>query len=209
MYKIAVLDEELKEREEFLNYFEVDFIVVEMPIINDMDEFVSFIKHEKIDAIAIDYKLKDHGSSFEFNGDHFFKEINKRLLDFPAFILTNDPNHAKRQSPSIIPFYIINKNRIVLTDSSLRKDIMSYISGYKAKIDATFERIQELGILKKERGLSIKEEEEYIDSNLYIEKIVDNNTYSSKALFSTAVSDKLSDLISKSESLIKRLKPDA
>jgi hypothetical protein len=209
MYKIAVLDEELKEREEFFNYFEIDFVVTEMPVINNIDEFVSFIKHEKIDAIAIDYKLKDHGSSFEFNGDYFFKEINKRLLDFPAFILTNDPNHAKRQSPSIIPFYIIDKNRIILTDSSLRKDILSYISNYKAKVEASFARIKELSIIRKERGLSTKEEEEYIDNNLYVERIVDNETSSPKALYSTAVSDKLSDLISKSESLLKKLTPDA
>ncbi|HEX8348619.1 MAG TPA: hypothetical protein VF598_01535 [Hymenobacter sp.] len=204
-YRIAVLDEEQAERDNFINYFEDMFDVVEITKLVNIEELIDVIKSESIDGIAIDYKLKDHGSAFQFNGDYFFKELNQLLLDFPSFILTNDPDNAKKESPAIVPFFIIDKGRISQGNSSLKDDVFKVIDIYKSNIKLNQDRLKELIEIKKSTTLSPKLEQEYININLFLEKTTYSSGVPAASFYSTAIDEKISKLLKSTQDLINEL----
>ncbi|MEJ7829895.1 MAG: hypothetical protein WKF91_16930, partial [Segetibacter sp.] len=156
-FKIAIMDEEAKERGKLLNFFEKDFDVYEISVVKSIEDLIEIIKTEKIDAIAIDYKLKEHQSKFLENGDFYFKNLIERLSDYPAFVLTNDSVKAKRESKLIKPRFIIDKSIIHTPDLKARKtfmqEIKTEIENYKVDISKKISRLKELTGVKKLKGL--------------------------------------------------------
>ena len=204
-YLIAILDEEETEREAFLTYFEGQFDCIELPTMSNIDELVDIIRSEKIDAIAIDYKLMDHNSSFKYNGDYFFKSLQEALLDYPAFILTSDPNHAKQESSKINPFFILDKGGMDLTNSQLRMDVFTIIQNHKNQIKHDLSELKILEEIRAADGLSSIQEDDYVELNNKIAKTVNGKSSIPRSFYSVETNSKLDDVINKAEEILKNL----
>lgn len=209
MYTIAILDEEQKERDKFLNFFEKNFNVIELTEIISIDDLVERIKSDKIDALAIDYKLKDHGSDFKENGDYFFKSLVEKIENFPAFILTQDPEHAKLESKRINPLFIIDKAKLNEIDTIKKQqfmsDISSMIESYKLEFNTKIERLNELEKIKNSSTDFENYENEYLElSNSLSKSIIGKNPIPLK-FFSKDTNEKLDEIISKTEELLNKI----
>ena len=117
--------------ENWIFYFEKIFNVVKIESFNSTEDLIALIKSESIDAVAIDYRLTEHNSSFRDNGDFFFKEIRKNLLEFPVFILTRSSDEVKRICKTVDPSFIMDKENI---NFGIGNDIQNNIEEGKIKI---------------------------------------------------------------------------
>src|SRR6185295_8789791 len=101
----------------------------------------------------------DHGSNkFKKNGDSIFKDLLELLKDFPAFIFTNNPSDAKRESKKINPLFIVDKARMNLPDGKEKKEfideIKSIINYYKGEVKGKIDRFRSLEALRRRRKLT-------------------------------------------------------
>lgn len=208
MYTIAILDEEQKERDKFINFFEKSFNVVELQRVKSIDDLIDRIKSDNIDAIAIDYKLKDHGSDFQENGDYFFNSLIEKIQNYPAFILTQDPEHTKKESKKINPLFIVDKAKLHETDSTIKEsfinDITNLIANYKNDLKAKIERLKELEKIKGTDDFS-KCENEYLTLNNELSKAIIGYSPIPLKFFSKATNEKLDEIISKTDELLNRI----
>lgn len=208
-FTIAIMDEEIKERNFFTNFFEDDFNVVGIPFVSSVDELIEKIKSEHIDAIAIDYKLKDHRSKFVENGDYFFKQLISRLQDFPSFVLTQDAEKAKRESKLIKPRFIIDKK---ILHSQSNKDIKQFkdevkheIKTYKSLFANKLKRLKELQKIRKTKEFNEEFENEFLNLNNEVAQSLTGYETLPLKYFSQETNKKLDEIISKTDELIKKI----
>lgn len=206
-YTISILDEEDQERDSFFNYFEhFGFNCFEgLHCQATAEELIDTIRSENIDAIAIDYKLMEHGDFYKQNGDYFFKELNETLFNFPSFIITNDPADAKRKSSKINPFFILDKKRMKLEESGLADEIKTIIKNYKDEIEQLTEELKNLEEKRIKKKLLPNQEHRYIEINDILGKTVNNNNLLSKTFYSNDTNDRLDILIEKTEDLLNKI----
>jgi hypothetical protein len=208
-YNIAILDEEGKERDKFFNFFENDFNVIEIPYVESINDLVDLIKANHIDAIAIDYNLRDHNSKFQENGDFFFKNLVDRIDNFPAFILTQDSARAKKESKRINPFFVIDKSNINLPEGDKKNDfireVRTIIDTYKKNIADSITRLKNLEKKRKGGKLSGIEESEYLELNNSLAKSISGYSPLPIKYFTKETNEKLDEIISKTDELIKKI----
>ena len=208
-YTIAIMDEEPNERNKFINFFENDFNVIEITYVLNIDELIEKIKSEHIDAIAIDYKLKDHKSKFVENGDFFFKQLISKLQEFPSFVLTKDSEKAKKESKLIKPRFIIDKEILHSTDekkvSEFLEEIKMEITSYKSSFDNKLARLKELRERRKEKNLDQSLENEYLILNNEISLSLTGYETLPMKYFSQETNAKLDEIISETNKLIRKI----
>lgn len=208
-YKFAILDEERKERDKFINYFEDDFNVIEISFVESIDALVSIIKSENIDAIAIDYNLKDHNKKFIQNGDYFFKNLNSRIHNFPSFVLTQDPSRARRESKLISSFLIVDKEKLTYQPGKEKdnfiKEIKHVISIYKLDTEQKIKRVKQLESKRLKGTLTDVEEQEFLELNNELSKTITGYNALPQKYFSQETNKKLNEIIAKTDKLIKSL----
>jgi hypothetical protein len=210
-YTIAILDEEAKERNRFIKFLESEFIVIPIPFIPSIDALISKIKELEIEAIAIDYKLKDHGSKFKENGDFFFKNLISQLQGFPAFVLTKDAEKARKESKLINPRFIVSK-QVLYPKLSLEADQKAFKDNIKLEIKAHHDLIQEktkrlneLEKLRRKNKLTDSQENEYIELNNDLSKMITGHNDIPMKYFTVETNKKLDDIISKTDALIRKI----
>ncbi|MCW3105132.1 MAG: hypothetical protein JWO09_3572 [Bacteroidetes bacterium] len=210
-YTIAILDEEALERGRFVKFLKDEFTIVQIPFASSVDDLISKIKELGVDAIAIDYKLKDHDSRFKENGDFFFKNLIAQLQGFPAFILTKDADKARKESKLINPRFIISKRILYpkLASEEDRigfKDILKYeIQVHQAVIQDKTKRVNALEKLRLKNKLDESQENEYIELNNELSKMITGHNEIPMKFFSVETNKKLDDIISKTDALIKKI----
>jgi len=211
-FKLGIIDEEKSEVEEFFRFFEEAFEPIEIELVNDKQEIIQNIIDAQVDAVVIDYKLMEH-SNLTFNGNELFKELNDKLYNFPAFIMTNYPPDARNHR--IEPFRIVSKEFMQPEkDKPKYKDgldliasIQSLIKNYKDELIEKEERLLAL-INKRKRGgkLSDFEEEEMVELDTFLEKSINNRSRLPKKWKRPAEVSKLDELIKDTQELIDELK---
>lgn len=208
-YTIAILDEEKKERNRLMNFFENKFDVKEITKFDSIDSLISFIKAENIDALAIDYRLKEHNHRFLVNGDVIFKQVFDTLNGFPAFILTNDVTNAKRESKKINSFFIVDKKQTHLPDGKEKngflKEIESNIDTYKNDITEKLARFKKLNAKRNKGTLTEPEENDYLELNNFLSKVITGTSAIPMKYFSQETNKKLDEIIAKTDALIKKI----
>jgi DNA-binding NarL/FixJ family response regulator len=208
-YTIAIMDEEVKERDHFSNFFENEFKVIEIPFVSSVDELIDKIKSLHIDAIAIDYKLKEHKSKFTENGDYFFKQLISRLRDFPSFVLTQDAEKAKKESRLIKPRFIIDKKILHSQNKSeikeFKDEVKHEIKTYKSLFAAKLKRLKDLQKIKKSGPLSETLENEFLNLNNEISQSLTGYSTLPLKYFSQDTNKKLDEIILKTDELIKKI----
>jgi len=155
-YKLGIIDETEKDRIKNLAFFEDDFECIELSLdVNNEDELINQIIENKLDAVAIDFKLVDD-PRLSFNGDSVLNKLLSEKYKFPAFILTNLVTDASQEN--IDDFRIISK-RAINPESEEGKELISklksYIDKYYKEIKDTEDELYNL--IEKERSDSIND----------------------------------------------------
>lgn len=149
-YKLGIIDETEKDRIKNLAFFEDDFECIELSLdVSNEDELINQIIENKLDAVAIDFKLVDD-PRLSFNGDSVLNKLLSEKYKFPAFILTNLVTDASQEN--IDDFRIISK-RAIHPESEEGKELISklknYITKYYKEIKSNEDELYSL--IEKER----------------------------------------------------------
>lgn len=210
-YTIAIIDEEQEQREQFDFVFGKKFNVFEIDTFDSIDNLINTIKSESIDAVAIDFRLTEHNTSFKDNGDFFFKEIRKYLFEFPVFILTRSSDEVKNICKTVDPSFIMDKENINYGKGELEKEelflesIKTKIEVYKNGVNEKVNRLSELENIRRTKPEEFVEvEAEYINLNFELSKYI-SGTNLPFTFFTKASNDKLDALISKTVDVLKKL----
>jgi len=211
-FKLGIIDEDESEVKEFFRFFEEAFEPIEIELVNDKQEIIQNIIAEQVDAVVIDYKLMEHGS-LTFNGNELLKELNDRLDNFPAFIMTQYPRDARNHR--IDPFRIVSKEFMQPDENKpqyekgqeLIKTIKALIKNYKDDLADKEERLLTLINKRKTGGrLSDFEEEEMIELDNFLEKSINKKRRLPKKWKRPVEISKLDELIKDTQELIDELK---
>lgn len=210
-YTIAIIDEEEEQRNQFQFVFEKTFNVVQISTFDSIDKLIDQVRSENIDAIAIDFRLTEHNSSFNVNGDYLFKEVRKKLFEFPVFILTRSSAEVKKICKTVDPGFIIDKDNINFGKGEESKEeefidsITTKIQVYKTDLKDKMDRINFLEEIRKNEPYEFnKYETEYINLNFELSKYISADTIPF-TYFTEESNKRLDSLISKTETLLKRI----
>ncbi|MGV8913883.1 MAG: hypothetical protein ACOH1X_00390 [Kaistella sp.] len=212
-YTLGILDEETEQIETIEAIFEDIFNIVKIEFASSIDELMEIIKFEKIDVLSIDYRLKDHNSGFAFNGDYFFNELWDRFGDFPAFVLTQDVENAKKESKKINPRFVVDKAEIhsffnpdnVADKIKFVEELILEIEIHQTKIEEDIVELKTLeSLLEKGDQLGDKENR-YIELNNKLSKSLSGYDALPQKYFSVETNEKLDLLIKQTEELLKKL----
>ena len=167
-YRLGIIDETEKDRIKSIAHFEdnnvYNFDCVELSLeVDTEDELINQIIEQKLDCVAIDYKLIDH-PRLSFNGNIILNKLLSEKYKFPAFILTNLVPDASQEN--IDDFRIVSK-RAINPESPEGEELINKLKNY---IDKYYKEIKEsedelYDLIEKERLNSIND----IDRNRMIE----------------------------------------
>jgi hypothetical protein len=208
-YKVVYIDEEDRDAEDFLNYFEKykDFSISHInPQEKEYDQIVDEIIDGKANGVVLDFYLKYQGSKVPFNGDELLKRIQDRKPFLPVMIFTSRLEEALEGD-----FSPDRKKNILRKDLINNPDDQKFKDVVKEKIDYYLETVQgyklEFGTLKlkEKKGEKLSNEEvrrvKVLDRILEEigdrEKVLDNQTEKN-------IED-IKNLVEKTEEIIKRL----
>lgn len=211
-YTIAIIDEEKNQRDQFEFVFGKTFNVVQIDSFISIEELISQVRSENIDAIAVDYRLIEHGSGFKINGDFLFKEIRKNLFEYPVFILTRSSDEVKKICKTVDPIFIIDKENISFGKGEQEKEVLfldsirTKVEVYKTDLLEKNKRLNCLEELRKAKSEEFKKyETEYINLNFELSKYISGNPPLPITYFSEESNKRLDNLISKTEELLNKL----
>ncbi len=212
-YTLGVLDEEAEQIETIEAIFEDVFKIVKIEFASSIEELMDIIKSEKIDVLSIDYKLKDHNSGFPFNGDYFFNELWDKFGDFPAFVLTQDVDNAKKESKKINPRFVVDKEQIysyINPDYAANKkkfveELILEIEVHQNKIEEDIAELKTLEVLIENGEKLVDKENRYIELNNKLSKSISGYDAIPQKYFSEGTNERLDFLIKQTEELLKKL----
>lgn len=203
-FKIAYIDDDAGNVRTFQRFASDDFDVVKITLKKSIDTVVNDIFKEKVNAVVIDYDLRDQNSRINYQGSDIFEKINNRLNDFPAFILTSHVGDAEEKTLDVNAIYdrdLIDDNQ----ENIFLKRIKRQITNYLNRVE---ESEAELKKLRKVKKLTLAQEEKIIELDNYLERSLSKGSQLPTSLKKTTDIKKLSKLISETEKLIAEIKKD-
>ncbi|MFC3811348.1 hypothetical protein [Lacihabitans lacunae] len=212
-YTLGVLDEESEQIETIEAIFEDVFKIVKIEFASSIEELMDIIKSEKIDVLSIDYKLKDHNSGFPFNGDYFFNELWDKFGDFPAFVLTQDVDNAKKESKKINPRFVVDKAQIysfinpeyAAHKKKFVEELILEIEVHQNNIEEDIAELKVLEVLIENGEKLGDKENRYIELNNKLSKSISGYDAIPQKYFSEGTNERLDILIKHTEALLKKL----
>ncbi|MDH7448032.1 hypothetical protein [Aquimarina sp. 2201CG14-23] len=209
-YRIAYIDEEQKEIDDFLSYFdeyadEIDIIPIH-PNNKATDEIVDEIIEQKCDLVIIDFYLKYAESNVEVNGDELLLRVKDRQLNLPLLIFTSRVEEAQDSfvSPETL---ICSKKEINDPENSSFKDkVVSHIEFYK-KLKKRYQEEYSKLRLKQDSGekLTGKEKKRVIELNHILEEMSDRQRLVTPIENQDQELTEINALVDKTEELIQKL----
>jgi len=199
---VAYIDDDPVQIRAFQRSATENFEVVKIPLKKNLDDVVSEVFKKKVDALVIDYNLREGNSHINYQGDDIFKKVNEKVENFPMFILTSHVNDAERQSIDINVIYDRDKENED-ADKKFFKRVRRQIENYQAKIKTTE---IEFNKLKARKTRNLIQEERMLELDSTIERSLNKNSQLPKSLKKTTDLKKLGELIGETEKLIEEIK---
>ncbi len=214
-YRIAFIDEEKIQNEDFQLYFdeyEDEFgVIIVDPIDKDIHEIVDELVLSKCDLVVIDYYLKYASSHVGYNGDELLLRINERKLNIPLILLTSDVDKAKAEGHLLPPHYRITDKKQIddIKNPAFKNDLLEYITYYQSLKEGYQKEFAELR-LKQEKGevLNAKDKKRVIQLNNLLEEMVDRELIVEPFKDDEIHLQEVNNLIDKTKDLIKLINRD-
>lgn len=207
-YKIAYLDEFDEDIRAFQGYASDEFEIITMVPVTDIHEQVETIIHSKVDALVVDFDLTDKVDNVHYYGVEIVEEIQKQREGFPVFILTSYDERAISEGDDVNIIY----EKKVMFDPEFDKEIKfkerikRQIEKYYRKLEIKENRLLELQDFKKQRSLTYYEENELLELDSFIEKSLNKSNLIPEELKSTSNEEKLTNLLTKVDLLLNKIK---
>lgn len=218
MYIILFIDEEKEVFENFLDYVDENDtdnkfnVITEYPI-NNLDEMIEKIISINPDVIITDFNLNEIKTDISYivpyNGVVLMEAYLTIRENFPFFVMTSFDDDAILISKDVNKIYI----KEILHDPSLEKQakanflerVEKQIQHYQAEIRRSEQRLKTLLDLRKEGKTTLKDEEEIISLDTFLEKSIDSKEAIPKEFKESRNEAYLHELLEKADLLINKL----
>lgn len=170
MYRIGYIDDQPVQFDNYQKKLRRRFKDIELVLLDKCstrEEFLEKIYEEQIDVLLVDYKM---AGTFGFNGSTLINYINDQMRDLECFILTaveqenvDDGLVSNRniESKTIFDTEGDDKERVEKLNKFI-EDLKGSAKVFQKRRETKREQYLELLEKKKEQGLSMQEEEEYV-----------------------------------------------
>lgn len=205
-YKVAYIDEMDSDIRSFkrsvLLRANEKFEVVAIKPKANINDTVSMIFENFVDAVVADFRLSEEDPTVHYNGSDLIKEVINIRDDFPVFILTSFEDDAVDQGFDV---NIVYEKVDVQESSKFFDKVILQIKKYKAKIESAELRILELTEKRKNDPLTNSEEQELLELDSLIEKSLDKQSKMPVDLKATTNSERLEELLNKADKIIEAI----
>lgn len=205
-YKVAYIDEMDSDIRSFkrsvLLRANEKFEVVAIKPRADINETVSLIFENFVDAVVADFRLSEEDPTVHYNGSDLIKEVLNIRDDFPVFILTSFEDDAVDQGFDV---NIVYEKVDVQETSKFFDKVILQIKKHKAKIESAELRILELTEKRKNTPLTNSEEQELLELDSLIEKSLDRKSKMPTDLKASTNSERLEELLNKADKIIEAI----
>ena len=216
-FKVAYIDELGEDIREFQRFADDTFDIVPITPVKELDELVSTILDEHVDAIVVDFNLIefDKTNTINYQGSDVVDRISEKLEDFPIFILTSyDEDAIDNNEDARIVFekkiMYASKEQPEIYEAGIKfkKLINKQIEKYQLRIQEAETKLLVLIEESKTRPLNAFEEQELIKLDGEIERAFDKESQIPDRVREILEEDKLSKLLNKVDELAKKLNKD-
>lgn len=218
MYNILFIDEEREVFDNFLDYVdEIDtdkkFVILTEYPAKSIDEMIAKVIEIAPDAIITDFQLNDKKTDIKYNVPYNGVNLIEKFLeireDFPCFIITSFDDDAILISKDVNKIYI----KEILHERCLEKKakanfldrVEKQIEHYKSRLAKSEKRLQELLKLRKSKKTTLRDEEEIIALDSFLENSINRKESIPQALKENRNEEYLQVLLEKANLLINKL----
>lgn len=217
MYKILFIDEEKVSFEHFEDFVERTTVKDDIEVytqlpLGDLNEMIEHIIEINPDAIISDYLLNDKRDDIDYNVPYNGVELVERFLEiresFPCFVLTSFDALAMGESKDVNKIYIkhiLHNTEKLKADATFLDRIIFQIRHYKTKIGNAEKELIGLIDLRTLGKATLEQETRIIELDSLIEKSINKEGSIPVEFKSLSNTDKLSDILSKVDELIKKV----
>lgn len=202
-YKIGYIDESEDDvilfQQQFSDYFDIEILPIDSS--TTMEDVISWIYTTHLDIIVVDYRLKEN-LEIDFNGNEILETLNRQRLNFPMYMITAHEDEAISESDESLDDLIFDKELVSNNLDIMVTRIENKIKKYKFELEQKEKRHRELS-LKNE--LTIKEEEELLRLDYFLEETTSKLGVTPITLKDTKSLKKLCELIEKVDKIIEKL----
>ena len=194
-YTIGYVDESDEDVRLFQRFADEFFNIKEFTPVPDPDELVSDILSSNIDALIVDYDLKEESPEIGYFGEAIIEKVLAVKEGFPVFIFTSHDEEGEITEQSNNVDIVIDKEDMSNNNKNkLLKKIGQKIDNYYKQIKEKEDRLLELLKKKNDVGLNHEEEDELIECDDFLEKTL-NKKHSIKLHIKESYKNDVKDMI--------------
>jgi len=190
-YRIAIIDEFEDDIDDFFAFFEDDFDIVEIELVDDKPTIIKSIFEKKVDIVAFDYKLMEHDSNVSFDGHELLEMLDEELYDFPAFILTQNVLDASKKT-NVDDFRIFSKRwmnkgtdegqEFLIKVKNRVKKYRQNLQNAENKLLQLINKHEEEGLLNADNVREMKRLDDFLEHSMYLKTKIPSDWKSPDAL---------------------------
>lgn len=201
-YKVAYIDESEADIRKFQRFARNYFDVVPIKPSVEKETTVIAVLESHVDAVIADFDLSELDPTIHYNGANLVSSIIEEREMFPVFILTSFEDDAVSKGEDVNIVY--EKSEMANGEKFLER-VKTQIEKYYHKLDESEKRL--LALIEKGRvtKLDVQEEKELSELDSIIERALDKKIVVPDKIKKDAEEDKLGDLLSKVDELVKKL----
>ena len=201
--KIVLVDNELENIRNFQGAFDDLFDIVAAEIKNDLKEMGEYLLNINADGYVLDYKLTDTLPEVRYNGAELYNFIHESKHEIPLIILTGQED--KMTQTIYDPYHIVSKSELD-NAKQFGKKLLQLVMDYKNKYSDADKRLKELVEKKSNSRLSLKEYEELVDLDSYLDQVIYKRSVVPASVKKSDVSERLDVMLEKTDYILKQLK---
>lgn len=218
MYRIIFVDEQKSDIDDFLDYVDAKNtresfeVIPEFPL-EDLDEMVDLILKQNPDAVITDFMLNEYKEEVKhnvpYNGVQLVQEILSIREGFPCFVMTSFDDDAIKVSNDVNLIYIKNILHGAEKDTKAKANFLerveNQINHYKSKIEESEKKLEELVKLRAEGRAGIREEQDIIELDNFLEMSIDKRNAIPPDYKSLSNTKRLEDILTKVDELLSKV----
>lgn len=218
IYKILLIDEEKDTFDDFNDYVDISSTKDNIEVITaypleDLEEMIALIIKINPDAVVTDFRLNEMKTEINYNvpynGVELVEEFLKIRLGFPCFVLTAFDDLAVSASEDVNKVYIKNILHNNKEESKAKAKfldrVINQIEHYQIKIRNAEKELIELIELRKSGKAKISDEERIIELDNFLESIIDRKSSIPSEFKKLSNDERLTELLSKVDGLLKNV----
>jgi len=202
-HKITYLDESDEDIRAFQRFASSHFQILPLKPIPSIDEMLEVIFESGTTALIVDFDLSEEDPTIHYSGTDIVEGILAQRPNFPIFILTSYDEQALENGDDVNIVY--EKKEMYDKNVKLLDKVNAQIVKYIKRIQLKEERILELQTIRQQRELTLKEENELIELDSFIEESLNKQGVVPDALKTTTNEERLLSILTKVDVLLNKV----